>query len=53
MRPYLENTQHKKRTSGMVQVAEHLPSKHEAMHSNPNTTKTNKQKRRCRVTFDY
>jgi hypothetical protein len=39
MRPYLENTQYKKGAGGMVQVLELLPSKHEALSSNPSTTK--------------
>jgi hypothetical protein len=39
MRPYLENTQHKNRARGMVQVAESLPSKPEALSSNPSAAK--------------
>jgi hypothetical protein len=30
---------------GMTQVVEHLPSKHEALSSNPDTTITKKKKR--------
>jgi hypothetical protein len=29
----------KKRAGGVIQVVEHLPSKHEVLSSNPNTTK--------------
>jgi hypothetical protein len=35
-----------KRTGGVAQVVEHLPSKHKAQSSNPSTNKqTNKQKK--------
>jgi hypothetical protein len=37
-RPYLENTQYKKR-AGVAQVLEHLPTKCEALTSNPSTAK--------------
>jgi hypothetical protein len=37
--PYLKNNQSKK---GVAQVVEHLPSKYEALSSNPNTAKRKK-----------
>jgi hypothetical protein len=33
-----------KRPGGMAQVVKHLPSKHEALSSNPNTAKKKKRK---------
>jgi hypothetical protein len=39
-----KNTQHK-RIGSMVQVVELLPSKHEALSSNPNMAKTNYNKK--------
>jgi hypothetical protein len=44
MRPYLENTQDKNRTSGVVQVIECLPCKCKALSSNPSTTKKERKK---------
>jgi hypothetical protein len=44
VRPYLKNTQHKKRAGRVVQVAECLPSKHEALSSNPYHPPQNKNK---------
>jgi hypothetical protein len=38
----------KKWTGGVAYVVEHLPSKHEALNSSPNTTKKNKIKMRTR-----
>jgi hypothetical protein len=42
MRPYLKNNQHK-RAGTVVQVIECLPSKHEALRSNPSTAKEKKK----------
>jgi hypothetical protein len=42
LRPYLENTQHKKRTGGVVQVVESRKS--EALISNPSPVKKKKKK---------
>jgi hypothetical protein len=39
VRPYLKNTQHKKRAGGVAQMVQHLPSKHKALSSNPSTKK--------------
>jgi hypothetical protein len=41
MRPYLRNTQHTKKRADRVEqvVVKCLPSKHEALNSNPNTKK--------------
>jgi hypothetical protein len=39
MRLCLENTQHRIRAGGVVQVLEHLPSKYEALSSNTNAIK--------------
>jgi hypothetical protein len=39
-RPYLKLTR-AKRAGGVAQAAEHLPSKFEALNSNPNTTNKN------------
>jgi hypothetical protein len=38
-RPYLENTQHKKRAGRVAQVVESLPCKNEALSSIHSTTK--------------
>jgi hypothetical protein len=35
LRPHLEKIHHKERASGVAQVAECPPSKHEALNSNP------------------
>jgi hypothetical protein len=40
-RPYLGNTLHKKRAGGVARVGEHLPSKHEALISNPSAANLN------------
>jgi hypothetical protein len=37
--PLSWKTHHKKRASGVVQVAQHLPSKYKALSSNPSTNK--------------
>jgi hypothetical protein len=42
MRPYLENTHHKKGAGREAQVVELLPSKCEPLHSNPSTPKRKK-----------
>jgi hypothetical protein len=42
----LNKTYHKKRAGGVVQVIKGLPSKHEAMSSNPSATKEKKKKER-------
>jgi hypothetical protein len=39
VRPYLENKTESKMTEGMVQVVEHLPSKHKALNSSPRPSK--------------
>jgi hypothetical protein len=45
MRPYLENTHHKKGWwSGSSEVVKHLFSKYEALNSNTNTAKKKKKK---------
>jgi hypothetical protein len=41
MGPYLENTQHKKKTGGVTQVVEQLPSKCEALSTNSLLQKKN------------
>jgi hypothetical protein len=46
LRPYLEKTQDKKRADGVSQVVECLPSKHEALSSNPINTKKKKKKKK-------
>jgi hypothetical protein len=52
MRPYLENTQHKKRAGEAAKVVEHLPNKYEALSSNPHTAKKKKKKKRNNLSFD-
>jgi Ni,Fe-hydrogenase I small subunit len=42
VRPYLKNTQLKKRAGRVAQVVEHLSSKHKALRSNPSTDKKKK-----------
>jgi hypothetical protein len=44
MRPYLEKTQHKNRTGGVVHVVKCLPSKCEALSSNPVSPPQKKEK---------
>jgi signal recognition particle GTPase len=39
LKPYLKNTQHKKKVGGMAQVVECLPGKLKALSSNPSTEK--------------
>jgi hypothetical protein len=51
MRPYLKNDLKVKRTTGVVQMIEHLPTKHKALSSNPSTTK--KIKNTSLFTFLY
>jgi hypothetical protein len=48
MRFYLEKYPLQKRAIEVVQVIEHLPSKHEALSSNCSTTKKKKE-RKCEV----
>jgi hypothetical protein len=39
-----------KRAGGMIQVIEHVPSKHKALNSNPSTTNKKERKRKtCNV----
>jgi hypothetical protein len=45
VRPYLENTQHKKRTGGVAQVVEHLPGKH-AVKFKPQDCQKKKKKKK-------
>jgi hypothetical protein len=40
---YLKRKLKVKKTSGMVQMVEYLPSKCKVLSSNPNTTKINKE----------
>jgi hypothetical protein len=47
LRPYLENTQHKKRTGGVVQVVESRKS--EALISNPSPLKKKKKKKTMQI----
>jgi hypothetical protein len=46
VRPYLENTRHKKRTGRVVQVVKCLRSNHEAQSSNPRTAENKKKKKK-------
>jgi hypothetical protein len=39
VKPYLENTQHKKMFGRVAQVVEHLPSKHDTLSSSSSTSK--------------
>jgi hypothetical protein len=43
VKPYFENTQHKK---GLVQVVEHLSSKHKVLSSSPSTATQKKKKKK-------
>jgi hypothetical protein len=45
-RPYLEKNLTQTRAGGVVQVVEYLPSKCEALNSNPSTAKKKKKKER-------
>jgi hypothetical protein len=45
LRPYLKNTQQRKRAGGVAQVVEHLSSKGEALSSNPHVRKKKKERR--------
>jgi hypothetical protein len=46
VRSCLENTHHKKRAGGVAQVIQHLPSKYEALNSNPSTMKKKKKRKK-------